>query len=778
MGEGSSRRPALTLVSGGLCVACVAWFLVQLPGPLAPAWVSWAPEPVCCLITWLACRRCWRDERLPPHTRSYWRRFSTVPVLLCGTVLANVDAALAGPGAPRLDSGPLTILLALAGQLAALWAFARLPGNTGQRIRWSSFALDSLTIGVAIALLAWYTTAHPFAGWTSGPAAPWWAMSLICVGFVGIAGLARITMSGIDGIDPRSVQLLGLAALAAAANGPILAQLATRPYLNGSHVVVPLVCTLLTMAASLQRADPPQFERHARLPTDALSMGLVIAVAGLLIHAVAARAADALIVAVGVVVVIGLVTARQTLAYIDSARLMRERDESLAALRRSEQQLIWQATHDALTGLANRGLFYEQASAAVAASADVEVLLVDLDGFKQVNDRLGHPIGDLLLVEVGTRLRACVRDEDLVARLGGDEFAVLLSGVTHDEADVIARRVVQSIGAPFELTGALTVGASVGVAGFRAGTDVDDLLSSADLALYAAKHSGKGTWVRYQEAMGDRLAASTRLAEELRAGLDNSEFELFHQPIVALADGTVRGVECVLRWHHPARGLLLPADFLAVAEDSGLIVPLGRWVVASACRQIARWRSELPGAPTLLVSVNSSARELREPDFVAAVGETLALAGLPGSALTVEVSESALLESPAAVDALHGLRTLGVRVALDGFGAGHSSLGLLRDAPVEVVKLDRSIVESVGAATDEPTIGAVLARVAEEFGLTAIAVGVETGAQAGRLRELGYPLAQGYHYARPLPADQLTRILRDAGTTAADGERRSVVNAG
>ena len=434
--------------------------------------------------------------------------------------------------------------------------------------------------------------------------------------------------------------------------------------------------------------------------------------------------------------------------------------------RRLESQLAHRATHDDLTGLPNRSLLLDRLEVALGAAHPehrLALLFLDLDHFKGVNDSLGHEAGDELLREVARRVAGVLRPDDLVARLGGDEFVVLCEGVAdeHQAADV-ARRITGAVeSTPIRLaTTELSVTASVGIALSAGSGHPEALLRDADAAMYRAKELGRARLEVYDDAMRAQAARRSALADELAHALEAGQLELHHQPTVDLATGRVRGVEALVRWRHPTRGLLAPAEFIRLAEDTGLIVGLGLRVLTMATRAARRWVDEL-GDDAPPVHVNLSAAQVTAPSVGALVTGVLAATDLPPDHLCLEVTESVLMEDARAAEAsLRELRELGVRVAIDDFGTGYSSLSYLRRFPVDVLKVDRSFIDGLGPDAEDTAIVHAIITLARTLGLESVAEGVETAEQVDGLAELGCDAAQGYWFTRPVPEDELLPLLR------------------
>ncbi|AGZ39500.1 putative signaling protein [Actinoplanes friuliensis DSM 7358] len=455
-----------------------------------------------------------------------------------------------------------------------------------------------------------------------------------------------------------------------------------------------------------------------------------------------------------IIAVAAIILIRQFLGARTNEGLVRD-------LTRQRAQLARQAFRDPLTELGNRKLFMDHATDALADADDTmtAVILFDLDGFKEVNDTYGHATGDELLRTAAERLTANVRTNDTVSRLGGDEFVVLLPRLVDDQiADTVANRILRDLSQPLVIGDTvLTIPASAGIAITRgSGMAVDDVIREADLALYQAKADGKGVARRFDPAQFAEAEKRRREESDLRRALDAGEFEVHYQPIVDLDGERTVGVEALVRWNHPERGLLPPAAFLEMAEALGLLPRLGGWVLSEACRQAAEWQRQEPGFE---LNVNLSASQLGNPDLIDEVRAVLESTGLPPAQLVLELTESvALVDLVESARILGALKTLGVRIALDDFGTGFSSLSHLGTLPVDVVKIDKSFVQAMQESSGASVAEAVL-QIARTFNLAPVAEGVEDAGQASRLRELECAQAQGYHFARPMPAGELTDLL-------------------
>ena len=426
----------------------------------------------------------------------------------------------------------------------------------------------------------------------------------------------------------------------------------------------------------------------------------------------------------------------------------------------AEEKIKHLAHFDALTDLPNRMSFYQRIETALShlrRSETIAVLSLDLDRFKSVNDTLGHPVGDLLLQAAADRMRNCVRNEDLVARLGGDEFAIVrVSSTQTSDVSAFAARLIEVIGAPYDLDGhQVIVGASIGIAVAPGdGDKPDTLMKNADLALYRAKDDGGGAYRFFESEMDARMQARRALELDLRKALMNGEFELYYQPIVDVKSEQITSCEALIRWHHPSRGMIAPAEFISIAEETGLIVPLGEWVIRQACAEAVRWPKHVT------VAVNLSPAQFKSRNLVLSVISALAASGLPANRLELEITELVLLQdNDNAFAVLHQLRDLGIRIAMDDFGTGYSSLGYLRSFPFDKIKIDQSFIHDL--STEEGSIAIIRAVVglSSSMGITTTAEGVETKEQLARLTSEGCNEVQGFLFSPPRSAADLQRLF-------------------
>ncbi|MEX2198964.1 MAG: PAS domain S-box protein [Burkholderiales bacterium] len=446
----------------------------------------------------------------------------------------------------------------------------------------------------------------------------------------------------------------------------------------------------------------------------------------------------------------------ETIAHVLSTALQRQK---------AEQRLAHLAQFDPLTGLPNRALLQERLAQSIVRSRrrryHAGVLFVDLDRFKMVNDTLGHYQGDALIRQVGERLLACVRPGDTVGRIAGDEFAVVLADMARpDDAALVAQKILDAIARLFDLGGnEAYVGASIGIAAFPDdGDDAETLLKNADIAMYRAKEQGRNGFRFFTAEMNQRTLAKAQLNTDLRRAIERAEFTLHYQPKVDLADGRLRGLEALLRWNHPQRGMVSPAEFIPALEDSGLILPVGEWVIAEACAQLRRWQQA--GCAPVPVAVNLSPKQFRRRDLDRLIREALEREGMPAELLELEITESSLMEDPEdAVRSMHNLRAAGLKISIDDFGTGYSSLSYLTRLPLSALKIDRSFVRDAGDSGEAASIVRAVINMAQNLRFTVIAEGVETQEQVAFLRQHGCDQAQGYFFGRPVSAEQTAKLL-------------------
>jgi diguanylate cyclase (GGDEF)-like protein len=440
--------------------------------------------------------------------------------------------------------------------------------------------------------------------------------------------------------------------------------------------------------------------------------------------------------------------------------------QDVSSAREAEAKIQYLAHYDTLTGLHNRSAWQEQARIALCAAARHQdkfaVLFLDLDNFKTVNDSLGHPAGDRMLALTASRLSRCVRNEDLLARLGGDEFVALLSRLSNlEEAALVADRMLAALAEPMNIDGhELHLSASIGIALYpNDGAEVDTLLKHADTAMYSAKEAGRNTYRFFIPEMNARATERLLMEADLRRAVDRNELILHYQPQIEANTGTPYGCEALVRWVHPQRGLVPPDQFIPLAEETGLIAPLGEWVLRTACQQQVEWRAA--GLPDLIVAVNISALQFRKRDFVPMVARMLTETGADPACIELEITESALMEPSSELSGrLQDLVDLGLTLALDDFGTGYSSLSYLKRLPIARLKIDRSFVDDLPGNAEDAAVTSAALSLARDLGMQVVAEGVETEAQRQYLAERGCHAMQGYLFSRPLTVDAFANWIR------------------
>lgn len=479
---------------------------------------------------------------------------------------------------------------------------------------------------------------------------------------------------------------------------------------------------------------------------------------------------------------------------VSGAPIMNEKGELTGTLgmfmdiserKRVEEQLLHDAFHDGLTGLANRALFMDHLRMTIERckskhSNYYAVLFLDFDHFKVINDSLGHAEGDALLKQIARRLESVTRTGDLLARLGGDEFVILLTEMLEiNDAILVAERIQEDLKKPFDLSGnevfsSVSIGIALSTDGY---SQAEDMLRDADISMYSAKTSGRSRYQVFNEDMRTQATTRLQLETELRQALERQEFEIFYQPILNLGTQAIKGFEALVRWRHPTRGTISPDEFIPTAEESGLILPLGRWILGESCRQLRAWQETLPQAESLVISVNLSSKQFLQSDLADQVAEVLESTGLPSRCLKLEITESYLIEnSDRAVKVMNRLREIGVELSLDDFGTGYSSLSYLHRLPVNSLKIDRSFVSRMSESEEHSEIVRTIVKLAQNLKMDVIAEGIETEEQLDQLNELNCGFGQGYLFARPMEADMAEAFISESSETFSITGRQPVVD--
>jgi diguanylate cyclase (GGDEF)-like protein len=748
-----------------LTVACGAgllvFFGVYLSGVLRAADRQWATDFVYIPVAAVSMAMCVRtalDPRLSRRTRWAWAVLGAACgcKLFADTAWWWLDAVRGGP-VPFPSLADLGFLSFIPVTMVGLFLFQGRRLSRPERLR---LTLDVATVCSAAFMVLWYLVLGPTAAAGGvGTFAAVTAVSYPIGDLVLVVGIVTVLLRRPPRASRRPLQLL-LVALSV----HVVAD-AYYGYVNlhGGFVggTWPDLCFLTATFLFGAAAVDQRFGMHTR-PEPVTRAWSQFAVTRLPYLAVGVSLVLLLVIArkegmyplgglmLGGVVVTALVVGRQVNAL---------RDNHLMVMT------------DHLTGLANRGLLHTNLGRSLARSRGTDqtaVLMLDLDGFKEINDSYGHEAGDAVLVAFADVLRSCVRSSDTSARLGGDEFALVLAvpgGVS--DAVMVAERILARLHAPITIDGpALTMRTSIGIA--MSGEDVTDgkdILHRADTAMYRAKRQGRHGYEIYGVERDEAELLRGQLLTDLRGAVERAELVLHYQPIVSLQDGKVIGVEALVRWLHPRRGMVPPVEFIPLAEEHGLIDEIGAWVMESACRQAAAWRPLLPAGHDLHLSVNLSPNQVRNPLIVSQVEAVLARTGFDPASLVLELTEGVLMgDTEDTVVKLTALRARGVRIAIDDFGTGYSSLGYLTRLPIDILKIDRCFIAELGQGTQASAVAEAVIRLSQALRLETVAEGIELESQATGMRELGCVLGQGYYFARPLDAGQLELLLRDLAT--------------
>ena len=738
-------------------VTCGILMALSYVGPVAVQGVTLAAIPTCSAAAMVV--GAFRYES--PGRRQPWLLLATAQMIFLADL--GIRVALARPvGLPGTLVEALPDLIALPGYGLLVLALARILGRR-QATQDHAALVDSWIIGIGAALMIWVFMIAPKLFSAGAPVASVVLTGLIpTIDVLVVVFITHLVMA--DGARTPALRLIAVAlALMFVFDMCYEAvQLGTMSahWLLLANVLPPVGFAALGASAlhpsMRELSEPKAFEVHTMGMARTLTIAAVLVAPTVL---ATQQPPDAFNAAVRIAL-----TCLLTIVFV--WRILR----TTMSWQRAELAERWRATHDSLTSLGNRELLIDTIAAwnerAGATGTSFGLLYIDLDRFKSFNDGWGHQTGDELLRAVAQRLGAMVRGNDLVCRMGADEFVIAATTPEHTpDIAGLAQRVVSELAKPFELpVGKVIVTTSVGVAESWGDVEAPDLIRNADTAMYKAKAAGRNGYACYDTDLRERACARAQIEQALRGALDRGELSVVYQPIVDLQTDALSGFEALMRWNHPQLGAISPVDFIPIAEDTGLIVASGAWMLEQATAQLATWFAEYPAvAANLHVSVNMSVRQLRDPTLVEQVRRTLASNGLPASALWLEVTESGVMTDPSASLAiLRALRDLGTTICIDDFGTGHSSLSYLTQLPARIVKIDRSLVQGVGEGGENEAIVRSVISLAHILDRTVVAEGVETVVQRDWLRRWRCDLVQGYLYDRPTPAAQAERDWVDA----------------
>ncbi|BBH69433.1 hypothetical protein ACTI_61180 [Actinoplanes sp. OR16] len=729
-----------SLVAGAI-IATLAVVVLGVLGTRSavPAWSLW---PCAVLAVLLAAAACVLASSSCGGAGSiFWRRFGYAAALLAAGATSQMADTLRNLS-EVLAFSPLTGLLYLAAVGIGVFALVRLPGARRTWRGTVALFLDVAIVAVASGLVLTRLLALLPMPLPSGALATALRVIVLAAASAAVVAVVKVSMSATGSVHGPALWLLSPIGVLAPASLVIAPMVQRWPHLSATVIILPPFAVLLTLAAYSQIRSAARPARVApgsrRRGISAIPYVAVLATAIMLTSVIVATGRLSASLAAGAVVLILLVVVRQHVALSDNVLLL--------------DRLADQTRRDDLTGLPNRRAF---TAALQRSSGAVVVAVCDLDGFAALNDSLGDRAGDEVLRQAGERIVRSLGPDAVVARLNGDEFGILVPG------DFAADVLLRAFQAPLPADGHdLLVTVTVGVAS-GSGDEIPDLLRRAELAQQAAKRVGADRYQQHTAALDENAQHSAHLAAALRRGLDRGEFRVVYQPIVELPHGAVSAVEALVRWHPDGDAPISPAEFIPVAEQTGMIIDLGAWVLDTACADAAAWLS-LHGPAAPRVSVNVSARQLLDPDLPGLVAAALSRHGLDPARLTLEITETAVFAGGPALATVFALRDLGVGIALDDFGTGHSSLTLLRTCPVTTLKVDKSFIDELNGSPQQEAIAASLSGIAHTLGLRAVAEGVETQDQADRLHALGYRYAQGFHFARPVPAAEIVPVVLTA----------------